>query len=138
MGLLGLADAVRRVERAGRTGVAEGDREDRAPGDEAKWAAESMGGGRRSVSRGRSDSSRKADRALLGALKASLPRLLRAWSRKVRERSTIASATCPNPSTWASTSRAVRAFLRGAPAAAPTERVPDEISPAEWGVVGEG
>ena len=47
MGLLGLADAVRRVERAGRTGVINGDREDRAPGDKAKWEAERMGGGRR-------------------------------------------------------------------------------------------
>ena len=47
MGLLGLAEAVRRVERAGRAGVINGDREDRATGDEAKWAAERMGGGRR-------------------------------------------------------------------------------------------
>ena len=138
MGLLGLAEAVRRVERDGRAGVISGDRADRAPGDEAKWAAESMGGGRRSVSRGRSDSSRRADFALLDALTTSLPRVLRAWSRKVRESTAIASATCSNPSAWASTSRAVRAVLRGAPAAAPAERVPDEASLAEWGVVGAG
>ena len=87
-----------------------------------------MGGGRRQVSRGRIDSSRRADLALLGAVNTCLPRTLRAWSRKVRERSAMASAICPNPLTWASLSRAVRSFLPVAPAAAPDERVPDEAA----------